>query len=483
MNKPSALISAIQNEQNPSYTTNGARTNASTLNKALDFFYVGPVAKQNPQDAVNLFKAAYFDNREVSLRVLQWVRDIRGGAGARQAFRDCLSWLISYAPKDAMAVLNKTALIGRWDDLLIVFDQNSKPVQRHVISLIKKALANGDGLCAKWMPRKGAVASILQTSLKLSPKAYRVLIVGLSNTVEQKMCARDWSEVNYSHVPSVAFARYRKAFKRHDENRYKSFVEAANKGEVKINASAIFPHDVVKLLPLSNYYARQIDETTRTSINAQWKNLPDYLAESGETGLVIADVSGSMNRTVGGSTNAMHVCIALAMYMAERARGAFKDTFITFSERPQLQKLTGTDIVNRYQQLITAKWDMNTNLEAAFKLILDTAVKHHLAQADMPMVITIISDMEFDACTQGRSGLDMIRKKFELAGYKMPRVVFWNVAGRIGNAPATGNQKDVALISGYSPAILSQVFNSEDLTPVNLMLKAVMSPRYDIELV
>jgi hypothetical protein len=432
-----------------------------------------------------LFKDAYFDNREISLRVLQWVRDIRGGAGARQAFRDCLAWLISYAPKDAMAVLNKTALIGRWDDMFVAFNGNSKPVQRHAISLIKKALANGDGLCAKWCPRKGPVAYILQNALKLSPKAYRVLIVGLSSTVEQKMCAGEWDEVNYSHVPSVAFARYRKAFKRHDESRYASFVEAANKGEAKINASAVFPHDVVKLLPTSknHFYHNPINETIRTSINAQWKALPDYLAESGETGLVVADVSDSMNRNVGGNTNAMQVCISLAMYMSERARGAFKDTFITFSGSPQLQRLTGSDITARYEQLIRAAWSQNTDIEKVFKLILDTAQTHHLAQADMPAVVTIISDMEFDYCAYGRTGLEMIRKKFELAGYKMPRLVFWNVAGRIGNVPATAKQKDAALISGFSPAILAQVFNTEELTPVNVMLKAVMSDRYNIELV
>lgn len=474
------LLSAMQHATNTAHTENGALTNASTLDACLDFFNVGPVAKASPADAVKAFKVAYSTDREVALRVLQWVRDVRGGAGARQAFRDCFTWLMDYHANDAIAVLNKTALIGRWDDVLVALFSTHASVQQHAIKLIRDALNAQNGLCAKWMPRKGPIAGALRSQLSLSPKAYRKLIVELSTTVEQQMCAKEWDEINYSHVPSVAFSRYRKAFKRNDETRFAAFAEAAVKGEVKVNASAVFPHDVVK--GLSGYSASFMGQVERNAVNAQWKSLPNYMPE-GDTGIVVADVSGSMGFPVSGQSTAMDVCIALAMYMGERASGPFKDAFITFSSEPRLQVLSGDDIVGRYNQLQTAQWSMSTDLQKVFHLLLNTAVSNSIAQADMPKFITILSDMEFNACIGGGNNLDSIRAKYKMAGYEMPKVIFWNLRGRLGNNAATATDKDVGLISGYSPAILSSVFKCEDLMPVNLMLTAVMVERYDLELV
>lgn len=472
-----ALVNALQDQGNKSRTANGARTNYSSLNSCLDFFYIGPVSKKNPTDAVKTFQLAYAENREVALRSLQWVRDVRGGAGARQAFRDCFAWLMDRSPNDAIAILDKTAEIGRWDDVLVGLFANTKKVQQHVIRLIRKALfEDKNGLCAKWMPRKGDIALALRAQLNMSPKNYRKTLVELSKTVEQQMCANDWKHVEYSHVPSVAFARYRNAFERHDANRFSAFVEAANKGEVKVNASAVFPHDVVNGLLRS----RNVPLTTRNAINAQWQNLPNYI-QGNETGLVIADVSGSMGIVVSGNTTAMDVCIALAMYMAERARGPFKDTFLTFSDRPELQVLKG-DIVDRYMQLKQAHWEGSTNIEAAFNLILNTAVKNSVPAKDMPKVVTIVSDMEFNTCTRG-TALDTIRSKYKAAGYELPMVVFWNVNGRAGNVPAKANDSGVALVSGYSPAIAGKIFSGSSATPMQLMLDTVMVPRYDLELV
>jgi hypothetical protein len=469
-----ALLNGLRQEGNKAKTANGADTNASSLDACLDFFYLGPVCKAKPKDAVKAFQLAYAQDREVALRVLQWVRDVRGGAGARQAFRDCFAWLMDRNSHDAIAILNKTALIGRWDDVLVGLFSQHITVQKHAIELIRNALLEEkNGLCAKWMPRKGPIALALRTQLRLAPKAYRKLLVNLSTTVETQMCANEWDEVNYSHVPSVAFARYRKAFKRHDGERYADFVDAANRGEAKINASAIFPHDVVKLI--RGRYA--FDLPTRQSISAQWKSLPNYM-EGDNTGLVVADVSGSMSSVTAGSSTALDICIALAMYMSERARGPFKDTFITFSDTPKLQHLKG-DIIDRYQQLQTAEWGFSTNIEAVFSLLLNTAMKNDVPPSDMPSMITIISDMEFNACTKG-TALNTIRARYKKAGYELPKVVFWNVNGRANNVPATANDKDVGLISGYSPAILGTLFNTKRFDPISLMLEAVMVPRYNL---
>ena len=482
----SILMNAMQADVNKSsYTDNGALTNTSTLDNVLDFFFVGPVAKKNPKDAVNLFQTAYHTDREKALRTLLWLRDARKGAGARQAFRDCFAWLMDYDANAAIAVLDKTAFVGRWDDVFVGLFSKNKNVQNHVIDLVRDALFNKkDALCAKWAPRRGPIAAALRSQLGLSPKAYRKLIVELSKTVETQMCANEWDEINYSHVPSVAYARYRKAFKKHDETRFNDFVNAAVKGEVKVNASAIYPHDVVKGLSDSPYYVNSIADSK--AIDAQWKNLPNYM-EDGDNVLVVADTSGSMSVPVSGSTTALHVCIALAMYMAERSTGIFKDKFVTFSNRPSIQSLTGTSIVDRYNQLLKADWDYNTNLQAVFDLVLYTAVTNGISEDEMPSTILIMSDMEFDVATgsahnQKTTNFDEIRKKYANAGYKMPRLVFWNLNGRMGNMPATKHDKDVALVSGFSPIILESIFKSESLTPISVMLQTIMNERYDLQL-
>lgn len=473
-----ALATALEKGLNRNaLTENGALTNVSSLDACLDFFFVGPVAKNNPQDAVNLFTKAFVTNKDVALRVLQWVRDVRGGAGSRQAFRDCFAWLMNHDTKAAIAVLDNLSEVGRWDDLLVALKANSS-VSSHAVTLIKNGLSNPttSGLVAKWMPRKGETAAQLRTLLGMSPKQYRKTLVNLTSVVETNMCANDWYGIDYGKVPSVAAARYRSAFERHDVKGYADYLASVENGSAKINASAVFPHDVLRAMKVSQ------NETIRKSIDVQWAALPDYLEGTKNTGLVVADVSGSMSFPVSGQVTARDVCIGLAMYMAERARGPFKDTFITFSDSPQLQRLTGKSITARCAQLNQSQWSMSTNLDKVFKVVLDTAVKNSVPAEDMPSTITIISDMEFNCVNGGteKTVYDNMKQRYQNAGYELPKIVFWNLKGRTGNMPVTKYDKNTALISGYSPAILTSLFKSEKFDPTKVMLDTVMNDRYNL---
>lgn len=479
-----ALLNAIENETNYSTTENGALTHASSLDSVLDFFYIGPVSIKKPIDAVVSFRKAYAQDRELSLRCLQWVRDIRGGAGARQAFRDCLTWLILNHEKDAIAILDKTAEIGRWDDILVGLNSSaSRRVKFHVIEMIRKALMiDGNGLCAKWLPRKGEIAAYIRNGLKLSPVGYRKLLVQLSSTVEQQMCSNEWDKINFSHVPSIASKTYRNAFKKHQADRYSKFVEDAVKGNngAKINAQAIFPHDVIA--QAFNTKRGNIDQTTRDAINAQWNNLPIYI-ENDSNILVLADVSSSMCFNVQGNTTAMEVSISLALYISQHMRGAFKDSFITFNNTPQLLKITGKDIVDRAHNVLNTPWGGSTNFEAVFDLVLNCAIMHSVPVEEMPEHILVLSDMEFnEASSNPHTNFGMIEKKYKAAGYPMPKLIFWNLNGRSNNIPVTKNQKNVALISGFSPAILDVVFDRDNFDPINIMCKILGKDRYDLDL-
>ena len=465
------LVSALRvNDANQGRTVNGAVTNKTSLCANLDLFFVGGSARNT--DITPLFAKAYAENEELALRVAQWIRDCRGGAGERQTFRAILNWLIARAQFDeARALLYKLPLIGRWDDVLVAL---GTPVEDFALRMVGLALHNQDGLCAKWMPRKGPLAVKLREGLGLSPKAYRKTLVNLSKTVEQQMCAGDWGHVAYKAVPGVAFARYKNAFARRDPQRFTQFLDSVQKGETKINASNVFPHDIVRSLRAA--YGN--NDTVRAA-NEQWKALPDYMADSEENVLPLVDVSGSMSVQVSGSISALDVALGLGLYCSERLNGAFKDAFLTFSSETELQQVSGS-LSDRMKQMNSSKWGMSTDLNRAFEKILQQATLYNVPEADMPTKILILSDMEFNSC--GRlTNYENIVRKYAVAGYKCPQIVFWNINGRAGNVPVKLNQPGVALVSGFSPAILQSVLNGS-LNPMNVMLETVLKDRYDLAL-
>lgn len=461
-------------------TANGAVTNASSLNKNVDLFFLAGASRG--KDITSTFVGAFAEDPEVAVRILAWARDARGGAGERDTFRNLFGYLLKTEPSIASRVLVKVPELGRWDDVLIAF---GSAIEREALRMIAFALnTTHDGLCAKWMPRQGAAANKIRSYMQLSPKQYRKLLVGLSNTVEQKMCANDWSGIVYPHVPSVAAGRYQKAFLKHDPVGYADYKAQLATGEAKINASAVYPYDVIRSM-------RNGDAAVS---NAQWAALPNYLEGSNENILPVVDVSGSMDSVaVSGRVTALDVAISLGLYVSERAGGVFKNQFVTFSGSPKLQAVSGT-LKQRYDQMARADWAGNTNLQAVFELLLTAAVKHAVPVAEMPTKILILSDMEFDSCIVmgapskdawasrqpvSLSAMDMIEQKFEAAGYKIPQVVFWNLNGRAGNSPVTYNKVGSALVSGFSPSIVKSVLGGEEMTPISIMLKTVMVDRYD----
>ena len=202
--------------------------------------------------------------------------------------------------------------------------------------------------------------------------------------------------------------------------------------------------------------------------------------------LPLVDVSGSMSCPAGGrasqsKTTCMDVAISLGLYCADKNTGKFKDTFLTFSGSPELLHLKG-NIVQKVQQMASSNWGMNTDLVKAMDKILKTAVQGGVPQEEMPEVLLIMSDMQFDQCARfDDSAMKMIARKFEAAGYDLPKIVFWNL-NAADNVPAKYDASGVALVSGFSPAIMAAVLggDTEQFTPHAIMMKAVGVPRYDL---
>lgn len=472
------LRNALQTQD--TVTENGMATNSSTLNHCVDlFFQIGAMRGMDKKRLVSKFSKAYNEDSLIAMKILFWARDVRGGAGERQIFRDLLSWLC----KNHSEVLNKNVHLiseyGRWDDILTLVGTTNCWLEP--LNLIKTALENKDGLCAKWMPRKGVKANTIRKYMKMTPKEYRKTLVELTNVVETSMCSKEWENIDYSKLPSLASSRYQKAFHRNDGERYREYVESLKKGTTKINAGAVYPYDIIKSMRFGS-----------TDVSSeQWKALPNYLEESQERILPVVDVSGSMNCHAGNNPNVtcMDVAISLGLYISERNLGQFKDTFITFSARPKLQVLNG-NLRDRLHQLARADWGMNTDLEATFKLILDQAVKHRVSQDEMPTKVLILSDMEFDSA-RGRStnwdgvsdwnptAQQMIKGMYKDAGYEMPDIVYWNLHSRNDNFPTSVNEMGTALVSGFSPSIMKSVLTCEEFTPYNMMMETIDSSRYE----
>lgn len=439
------------------YTENGALSNSTTLNDCLDFFSVAG----NHFDASDAFFKAFNADPQLAMRILFWSRDCRGGAGSRKCFIEVMKTLQANYKETFSKVYKFIPEFGYWKD---IYKLACTP---ELVSFIAETLKNDHdhSLCAKYCPRKGEWFYMLRKEFNMTPSDFRHFIVSKTQVIENYMCANKWEDVNYSEVPSVAMKNYTRVFNNHDRERFAAYLKSVLKGEAKVNSSVLYPSDLYE-----KFHHALLDEYD--SIRAQWNNLPDYMADSTERILPICDVSGSMIGTP------MNVSVALGCYISERNKSIFKDGFITFSEHPRLQYLQGDDIISRFKQLQSADWGMNTNLEAVFKLILNRAVENNLTEDDMPTKLLIISDMQFDACSNDGTNFDNIKRLYNNAGYKIPGIIFWNVRGRVGDVPVTTKDLDVALVSGYSPSILISVLQAKVLRPVELMLATVNAERY-----
>jgi hypothetical protein len=479
----STLLSALQTEN--TFTENGMTTNSSSLNNCVNlFFQIGAMRGKDKQSLINAFVKAYDENPVYAMKLLFWARDIRGGAGERQIFRDITKYLADTQTSSLKKNISLFPEYGRWDDLLNLFGTK---LENEALFLIKEGLDNKNGLCAKWMPRpnignaeRKRQANTIRKYLGLTPKEYRKLIVSLSTTVEQLMCSKKWNDIEYSKLPSKAMSDYMKAFSKNDIERFEAYLESVKNGETKINSGALYPYDVIK----------NLKNGVSQGANEQWKALPNYMEDNNERMIPLVDVSGSMECPAGNNKNVtcMDVSISLGLYISERNVGPFKDAFITFSSTPKLEVVTGS-LQERYNQMASSEWAMSTNLESAFALILNQAKKHNVPESEMPTSLIILSDMEFNSAINcngwgaqdywNPTAQQMIESMYSEAGYKVPKIIYWNLNARNNNFPVSFDKNGTALVSGFSPSLLKSLLSGKDFTPETMMLEVICGERYN----
>ena len=507
-----SLEKVVAEESNKIETENGALGYKATYNKLVDLnFLTSSFRGAFVEDIQRRFAEVYNEDPVYALKWLFYARDVRGGMGERRLFRACLNWLYDSYPNVLIHLIHLVPEFGRWDDVIYLArpeynDEVTEFIFNYVntwwnIDVLAYENLEPLTLLAKWMPSNNAsskqtvkYAKFYQKKLGITPKEYRQTLSALRariSVVEQKMSANEWKYIEYGKVPSKASMLYRKAFSRHDSDGYDKYLEEVCSGKEKINAGTLYPHDIVHAYGLSDIgrYICIGDEDRLDSredfdvtLEEQWKNLPDYFTDDV---LVVRDGSGSMEyNTIGGpKVRPLDISTGLAVYTAQHNRGAFKNKFITFSADAKLVTLDKETLYDNLVDIYEHDDCSNTNLENVFDLILKTAIDGGYKQEDIPSTVMIVSDMEFDHATwnsrYSRETLfETIAAKYESHGYKLPRLVFWNVCSRTGAIPMIQNENGLVLLSGFSPAAIKMVQTGE-YDPW-LALKSVLdSDRYE----
>lgn len=474
---------AMREESKWTKTENGADAKNTTDSALLDMFAtIGSMRGRSEDKIIQKFELAFQEDPLGAMRCLFWVRDCRGGAGERRVFRVLLPYIAQKHYEELYRNLELIPEYGRWDDFYALIgtpmeEQFWPFISWKLFRDIKEMEAGRPcSLLAKWLKKADAsspntrkLGIYTAKKLGMSVYDYKRLCVKLRryiDVVEQRMSANEWDTINYPSVPSRAMMNYRKAFARHDQERFDEYLNKVQSGERKINSATLYPYDIVEKILYQNEDNKVLE--------AQWNNLPNYV-DGDVNAVVMADVSNSMRG------RPMATSIGLAMYFAERNTGAYHNLFMTFSGHPEFVEIKGKTITEKIRFISKAKWQMNTDLEAALLKILDVAIEKHCSQDEMPKSLIIISDMEIDRCTNQKhreNFYDYVSGVYEEHGYKIPNVVFWNVNSRHDVFLADKNRKGVQLVSGQSASTFKNLIGCVDKTPVEMMYEVLNSERY-----
>lgn len=502
-----ALKETSDEINNIAYSENGAQMLRTTGSALLDLNFSVPelrndaVSHKTACDLLQKFALAWKENERLALKWLFYARDIRGGLGERAIFRAILNYLACMETDIMRPLIKYIPDYGRWDD---VFCLMNTPLEKEVLALIREQLvsdirSNEAGapvsLLAKWLPSNNTssktsrrLANKIMRFLAIGPKTYRTRLSELRkalNVTEVKMSANEWDTIDYPSVPSRANLLYRKAFEKHDIERYRDHLLAVLNGKANMNSGDLYPHEIIAQSGIlhGNLRALMVLESDYPDLEAMWQSLPNVVNPKSRT-IVVLDTSGSMYQAINSKTPNTYiadVACGLAIYFSGLLNNCFKDQVITFSEKPRLLDLSGCEkLTEKLGCILRANEVANTNIEAVFDLILQTAIENHVSQEELPTNVLIISDMEFDACISDKNNLnlfDTIYQRYEAVGYHVPRLCFWNVGSRTGAIPVKENELGCVLMSGYSIHLVDLVMGGK-LDPYEALVDVLESNRY-----
>lgn len=495
------LLNAMKQMDNITRTENGGVTYKSTMNGLMDLFAMGGAyRKRSDADVILLFDKAFQEDETYALKCLFYLRDVRGGQGERRFFRVVIKWLANKHTDAMRRNLIYVPEFGRWDDLYAFI---GTPLENEAFDIMYHQLANDvecktPSLLAKWLKSENTssadsrrLAALTRKHFNMTPRQYRKTLSVLRQRIkvlERLMSENRWDEIEFDKIPSKAGLIYRNAFARHDLMREKenkqTYAEFAKSSETKVNTKTLNPcevvHEAVKVAH------SPLEDTNRLMVNKYWDNLEDYFHNAVFNGVAVVDTSASMTGGWGrrdSQINPIDVAISLGVYCAEKCNknSPWYGHYITFSHKARLIPVEGVDFVDKCKRIYSKNLCGNTNIRSVFNLLLSLAIQNNVKQEDMPENVVVISDMEFDYCSDiGRdymSEMEKIARIWAQHGYKLPKLVFWNVEARQDNIPMRDNGR-VTFVSGYSPVLFEQIMTGK--TGLDLVLDKLNSERYAV---
>ena len=494
---------AMYREGTHKLTENGAFAYDSTAQGALlDLFsQVGALRPRTENEIVSKFAAAFREDKLLATKMMFYTGDIReGGLGERRTFRICLRWLAEKHPQIVLKNLELIPFFNRFDTLFVLVGTDCEAamwelVGKTLLADVRAVKASTTSkhipisLLGKWMPSENTssvktreLANKAIKALKLTPRAYRKMLSALRkhiNVTERLMSAGQWTSIDYAKVPSYAMHNYGSAFAKHDYERFNAYLQSVSKGETKINASVLYPYDLVEKYLGGwgrgrTYGDCNVANNEDAVVEAQWKALPNYLTKP-VNAVVMADVSGSMRG------RPMATSIGLATYFAQHNTGWYRNQYMTFTSDPHFINIPeGASLLDCVKKVAAAGVGYSTNLEAAFLEILNVASANRIPADQMPKTLVVISDMEIDRYMRpGRHWdfLKVMEARFNAKGYTMPKIVMWNVNAR--KDTVLSQDERTIFISGQSASsfkVLCQ--NLDGVTAYELMLQVLNGPAY-----
>ena len=501
--KKKAFLESLKLESSYTRTMNGAQTHSTSGDACLDFFAVaGGMRYRSTFSQISLFDRAYVENPELAMKLLFYIRDIRGGLGERDMFRTLIRHVAKCWKESARKNVYLIAEYGRWDDLLCLFGTAS---QKEAVRVIKEqldqdleALARREkgetdapiSLLAKWLPSDNASsprtrgqARVVMKALCMDQRTYRRTLTKLRANIgltERYLTLRTPEKISYEAVPADAMLKYRVAFEKRDAGRFEDYLVQVAAGEKTMHTGTLYPYEILRpyFKNATYYYGCFQDVHGADTLEMLWANQDGTVGS--KNAISVIDTSASMFCHPPGTPQPALISMALGLYYAERCKGVFHNYFINFDTNPHLVKVRGNTLKDKLHYMSCTSWGGSTNLEAVFDLILRTAVNAGAGQDEMPSVLYIISDMEFNMAVNDphKTVYETARERFEAYGYQIPAVVFQNVNSWQMQVPVRKHTKGTALVSGAGTAAFKEKFDG-NVTPMSHMLKVLNGKRYE----
>ena len=525
-------------------TANGGNAFKSTGNAIVDYFMLF-MRDLSIDDSYNHLEKCWKKDPKKTVAIIFNGRDRLNGKKEKKVANEAMIWLRKNKFETYMCNIKLyVEKYGRWKDLQFI-SYNLKNIDHKIeMNIIAQKLIEDKinldnnkpvSLCAKWAPSENdrndrqrqfakKVASVIygsKDSYKMSKyrKQYLVPLRKQIGIVESKMCDNKWEEIKYENIPGVASNKLKKAFIKHDEERYKKYLEDVAASVKKINVTGILPHELVGVYikDLEKFNKGEVCQTTEM----QWKAIVENVRKSGnfDNAISIVDVSGSMFNAKNGSIPAQ-VAVALGIITALCCKGDFANKIITFSENPQLVDLISTNTAEKakikngdtdttsttgasnisnipslhecIKNIMGVDYGFSTDFLKCNEEIINYAIKYKVPQDKMPKKLFVFTDMQFNNTITGNferdyrnsrnntNALDTVYKSivklYEANNYTAPKFIFWNLNSDSNEVfPVNCDTEGTAIVSGFSEQLLKIFMNYDEFKP-EFIVNEILAP-------